>query len=1268
MHIGDVNLLAGAGASEVDHVAAVGATVDRLRRRNRSTRPRIMAAHPGVSVLVDRLTSGDVRRVLVVHGQAGSGKSTVVVEAIDRVLAMGWAVSAVRMDAVEQVVLSAQAVGGVFELSDSPVVSLASAAEESPSLLVVDQLDAVSLYSGRMPDSFDAVTEMLEQAQAYPAMKVLVVVRTVDLHNDPRMRSLLDDPSSAESVEIGELTPDAVRQALTEAGVNPKNLDTATSTLLQVPLHLAIFLHLPVEARTSTYRTLPELYEQFTRQIRRVTEKDAPAAWQQTTNTLVSYMSDHESLQAPSAVLDGVPIGAVSALVSAGMLVDDGATMAFFHETYFDFLFARAFVTQGRDLHDFLATSGQHLFRRGQTRQVLEHLKAVAPERFRQTVVRLMASDTIRVHLLDIVLNVLRAHHPTAEDWLALEPLAFNGTRRTRRLVGLLRLPQWFDAADATGRWEDLLSDPTTADVAVNQLVIAARDRAERAAELVRPYIGVSNTWNNWLRVMVTWSLTPGLVDLAVELIDRGLLDDVRGSIAINSDFWSIVSTVKHEDPAGAARVVGAYLRRAWDRALIAGRADPFHSGYLSDTTGGGETTIKDIAIAAPEQVLAEVLPFISTILDVTATSDSPDDLRHGRLWRYRTLGPHTVHDALFEGVEHALITAAPHLHAAADPLIHRLATSDLEPMRFLACRAYTALADQAANEAVDWLLTDSHNLRLGWLDSPAWATRQLIEAATAHCDDDRIEALSTRLLDHYPARELKAENLRLRGHRQYELLSAIRHDRLPELPRRRLQELDRKFGPASLAPPQPMKFEFVPSPVPERATPFMTDENWDQAIRTYRDEQSRWVDTGFSGGAPELAALFGRQAASEPERFAQLVLTLDHNTHPAYLEHAIEALTGTVPADLLAQVCVQARTIADEAVGQVICRAIAAVAAEAVESMIDLLEHYAHAEDPNTADTSVPDYSSDSYQPNWLEDAAINCVRGLCARAIGYLLTAQPEHAQRLLPTIAALAADPVLAVRAQAARAVRALLTTHPEQALQLADTLFTDTEPTIFDSDNSMKLLLATLKHSGDHFTQYLAKCLTAATPIADRAGQIWAVALINKQLSATSPIDPAALPPAAKNGAAKVFANMPNARPEFVKAFFNDEDPEVRKTATNAMRHLKHIDIATARDLVASFTSSAAFPENYNTLFHTLEQSTSLLPETLLAASTRVIDTAGDDLGDIRTAAAAISRDIITVVLRLYHQGDRHTRTACLDIIDRLSDVGALGLDEALSDEC
>ena len=56
-----------------------------------------------------------------------------------------------------------------------------------------------------------------------------------------------------------------------------------------------------------------------------------------------------------------------------------------------------------------------------------------------------------------------------------------------------------------------------------------------------------------------------------------------------------------------------------------------------------------------------------------------------------------------------------------------------------------------------------------------------------------------------------------------------------------------------------------------------------------------------------------------------------------------------------------------------------------------------------------------------------------------------------------------------------------------------------------------------------------------------------------------------------------------------------------------------------------------------------------------------------LTDMTTRRFAISRDLITVVLRLYRQADRELRARCLDIIDQLTELDIYDLDRTIEDE-
>jgi hypothetical protein len=175
---------------------------------------------PEVDQIVELLL-GDGRCVFAI-GAGGAGKSAVLHGVVEQVKSAGWAVLALRLDRQEPF-SSTYELGQRFGLVASPVSGLARVAAEQPCLLVIDQLDAVSKASGRMPQSFDAVADLFREAVAFPKMRVLLACRRFDLDNDDRIRSLVQD-RQAKQCDIGNLSDEQVAAAIGAMGIIPEQL------------------------------------------------------------------------------------------------------------------------------------------------------------------------------------------------------------------------------------------------------------------------------------------------------------------------------------------------------------------------------------------------------------------------------------------------------------------------------------------------------------------------------------------------------------------------------------------------------------------------------------------------------------------------------------------------------------------------------------------------------------------------------------------------------------------------------------------------------------------------------------------------------------------------------------------------------------------------------------------------------------------------------------------------------------------------------------
>jgi hypothetical protein len=123
-------------------------------------------------------------------GVAGSGKSGVIREFIERLRDLGVPHLAFRIDQHLDCT-SPKALGkAIIDKDESPVATLKGIAPEQLSVLIVDQVDAVSEVSGRNGAVKRAVLRLVEDVRNFGSIRMVVACRTFDLDSDQRLKAL----------------------------------------------------------------------------------------------------------------------------------------------------------------------------------------------------------------------------------------------------------------------------------------------------------------------------------------------------------------------------------------------------------------------------------------------------------------------------------------------------------------------------------------------------------------------------------------------------------------------------------------------------------------------------------------------------------------------------------------------------------------------------------------------------------------------------------------------------------------------------------------------------------------------------------------------------------------------------------------------------------------------------------------------------------------------------------------------------------------------
>ena len=389
-----------------------------------------------VDNILASLSASHSKGALVV-APAGFGKSCVLAQCVSRLTASQTPFVCLRMDSFIPCTTARQ-LGAQLDLPASPAVVLAGIADNQHSVLLVDQLDSMSLVSGRHPRLWEAFSDLSSEVTAYPHMKMLLACRDFDLEHDHRLRPLAQSNSGFDTHTVGKLSKDEVLDSVIDSGSSNFTPTEKQFEILGVPFHLLLFLQ---GKPGSTFASVAQLYNAYTKRKRRNLRDrlERQAHWTPVIDALTERMNADQLLFAPKSVVDRWSDDA-EAMVSEHVLVDvhDRDQYRFFHESFFDYAYARRFADPNRTVLDFLRTTEQHLFRRSQVRQILDYRREYDFGRYIADVKDILHSPHVRFHIKRMVASGFsRADAPTSQEWQPDRPPPFF-TIPCRAICGVL--------------------------------------------------------------------------------------------------------------------------------------------------------------------------------------------------------------------------------------------------------------------------------------------------------------------------------------------------------------------------------------------------------------------------------------------------------------------------------------------------------------------------------------------------------------------------------------------------------------------------------------------------------------------------------------------------------------------------------------------------------------------------------------------------------------------------------------------------------------
>jgi len=1265
--------------------------------------------------LVDELLKSDGPELVLLTGVAGSGKSGIVRRAIGQLRELNVPHLAFRVDQYLSCGTREELGKKLTGREESPVSTLKGTFLTTPSILFIDQVDAVSEVSGRDGQVKEVIFRLITDAHNFGGVRIVVVCRTFDLDSDPRLKSL-KKANRTKQIDVPLLDWKAdVEPLLKNKGVDSSSLNEPQSQLLRLPINLAVFLE--IDDPEFSFHSLSNLHEKLIEKKQRTITKERKPPWSlvQPLTAMCDWMSQRQRLNAPISVLDAYP-NAVDILTSEGMIISSRGQVNFFHESFFDHIYARAFVNHDQSLVDLLTATEQHLFRRTQVRQILEALRQNDFQRYLIELSSVLSNNDIRFHIKTAICQWLNSVEKSSEQ-------EFEIISRFDKQSG--NFHQFFrNAVLSTHAWFDLLNekswirkqidgdDKERAETVLWWLSNIAGERPAEVASLLRSWSGGdterAERLLNWFGFVRRGKLDDDLLQLCEDVIKshpNGLFQD-RGRNRI----MILLRTLGEKSPERCGRILHS-LFEAWF-ALNPGRNLFEHDELKAIDTH----SLAKIAEKAPLTFLQGTTDAIVRSIDMVVA-----DGKTGGSWynfNYRTYSGHRfVFDEFLGMYRSALKKVIQEAPETAIIYLKKLDPHKHQCLMHLHLEAIQANPTDFGNR-LPTLVTNELVFDAGWHGADWLSFAHACHEALPHLNSGEKKVVEQAILDHTPEIDLAIRVLRKinqkgetetfwtkksvihdlnrSGYKQWCIFETIGEELLSTVTQSRLYALRRKFPKAKIAEPKHMEAHFVGSPIKQVQCDRMKDSHWLSAIKRYDTEEDRRRGQNFfDGGARELAGELQAATKKDPARFSDLSLRIPDTAHTSYIEHILWGLAETkAPSDeSLTQAVKRAHQHPDKPFGSDIARLVERHPYIAADSeMLEILIWYAlNGEANESIDSEEQNIDRETItidtliqRGGSLHIRGINGTRGRAWEALGSVLWQVPEAESRAWEAIEiALEKETLLSIRCCMMKPLTPLFNMNKERfsdsirrliilpdgapyqydALRLSS-LITHTGIHLFRfifhwlpelADELVTKLLQSRDETKELIGAWLVFCESFRNDAyVDKAEKLASVSVDHRRLLADVTAD-----------AIKWAENRHRAE-ALLKKFFFDEDKQVRRKAANAFRNVQAGEVELYRDLATVFLKSSAFPDNGFSVLHMLEDATCDVLDLVIEATQQVI-TDITERGDQHGRRGTDVHQLQDLLKREYtsSESNAEARKKILDLIDLMLSREIYGVDSIVT---
>ncbi len=357
----------------------------------------------------------DEKPLAVLVGKPGCGKSVVLRDLFDILSSENVPVIGIKADRYYSYNLGE--LDKTLGLQDSLIklVETISKSKEK-AIILIDQLDALSQTLSAKREYLNTYYLLIHKLLVVDNVRVVISIRKFDLETDGEFAFL----KKFKTITLGQLSKEEVLKIINKLNPVPR-LNNEIHQLLQIPYNLNAFIKiyshkLNLNGLNSTTDLYKELWLQKInlkpQRLDIISEKLKSILYE-----IARHMQRRQMINVPLRSFQEKYAHEMDYLSKEGILKITSSEIEFFHQTFYDFVYAKQFCENNESVLKYVNKRWQSISIRSMVKMVFNFKRETSPNEYLKNLQIFLFKRSVRFHLKLLILQLLAAEQkPTTEE------------------------------------------------------------------------------------------------------------------------------------------------------------------------------------------------------------------------------------------------------------------------------------------------------------------------------------------------------------------------------------------------------------------------------------------------------------------------------------------------------------------------------------------------------------------------------------------------------------------------------------------------------------------------------------------------------------------------------------------------------------------------------------------------------------------------------------------------------------------------------------